>query len=102
MSRFRLGVAAASLALMATLSFAEVRVNVYVPVRPPVAIREVRPVYPGAGYVWIPGYHRWDGGSYVWVSGRWDHPPRRHARWVSGRWRHNRRHGYYWVEGRWR
>ena len=31
------------------------------------------------------GYHRWDGGAYVWVPGRWM----------------GERHGYHWVPDRW-
>ena len=27
-------------------------------------------VSPGPGYVWTPGYHRWDGNRYVWTGGR--------------------------------
>ena len=77
------------------------RAVVYVPSRPPLGMRETIVVSPGPGYVWIPGYHRWDRGNYVWVQGRWDRPPRTHARWVPGRWRHNR-HGWFWVEGHWR
>jgi hypothetical protein len=82
-------------------SFAEVDVRVYVPIAPPVAVREVRPVTPGVGYVWIPGYHRWDGHVYGWVDGRWERPPRPHAVWVAGRW-HRNSHGHYWIEGYWR
>ena len=91
---------AGSLLLAATLSFADVRV-VYVPNRPPARVREVIAVRPGPNYVWVPGYHRWDGGAYVWVPGAWQSPPRARARWVEGRWRHERR-GWYWVDGRWR
>jgi hypothetical protein len=47
------------------------------------------------------GYHRWDGGRYLWVPGRWERPPREHAIWVQHHWVH--RHGG-WVleEGHWR
>jgi len=74
---------------------------VYVPTGPPVSVREVVTFRPGPDYVWVSGYHRWDGHHYVWVGGRWDHGPRPHAHWVAGHWRHNS-HGYYWVDGRWR
>ena len=56
---------------------------------------------PYAGAVWIGGYHRWDGGRYVWVPGRWDRPPHPGARWEPGRWDHGH-DGYRWREGRWR
>ena len=75
-------------------------VYVYVPTAPPAAEREVVVRSPGAGYVWIPGHHRWDGHVYVWISGRWERPPGHHGHWVSGSW-HHASHGWYWVEGHW-
>ena len=75
--------------------------EVVVTVRPPAAIVETRPVAPGAGYVWVPGYHRWDGRAYVWAPGAWQRPPRPHARWVAHHWVH-RHGGWVMVEGRWR
>jgi hypothetical protein len=80
---------------------APVRGRFYVQVGPPPPVVVVRPVAPGPRYVWIDGYHRWDGGRYVWVPGRWDVPPRARAVWVPGRWVHERR-GWYFVEGHWR
>ena len=70
------------------------------PPPPPVAV-EVRPVAPGRRYVWVGGYHRWDGRGYVWVPGTWSVPPRHRAHWSAGHWRHGR-HGWYWVRGHWR
>jgi hypothetical protein len=45
-----------------------------------------------AGWVWIPGYYRWNGRRYIWMPGRWAAPPRPRAIWVPGpmgssRWR---------------
>jgi hypothetical protein len=50
---------------------------------PPVQVETV----PGArvGFVWAPGYWRWDGGRHVWVGGRWMHE-RRGYHWVSETW----------------
>jgi hypothetical protein len=77
------------------------RVAVYVPSPPPPPVRETIAVAPGPAYVWIPGYHMWNGSVYVWTPGRWElRPTRRHA-WVPGHWKHDRR-GWYWVEGHWR
>ena len=78
------------------------RGRVYVRVGPPAPIVETRVVAPGPGYVWVSGYHTWDGRAYVWRPGRWDRAPRRNARWVSPRWVHDRRNGWYLVEGHWR
>src|SRR5262245_21302387 len=75
------------------------RAVVYVPVGPPRAVVEVRSPSPGFGYVWVPGYHRWDGGAYIWVGGRWERTRGRH--WHQGSW-HRDRQGWYWREGYWR
>jgi hypothetical protein len=76
--------------------------RLYVRVAPPAPVVEARVVSPGPGFVWVPGYQRWDGGAYIWVPGRWARPPRPRARWVPGHWVQNRRSGWYFVEGRWR
>jgi len=75
--------------------------EVIIRVAPPRAVVEQRLVAPGPGYVWVGGYHRWDGRAYIWVPGRWELPPRPHARWVEHRYV---RHGDGWVfrEGHWR
>jgi len=94
--------ATALTAATACASAAPRRNRVYVRVGPPAPIVETRVVAPGPGYVWIPGYHTWDGRAYVWRAGRWDRGPRARARWVSPRWVHDRRHGWYLVDGHWR
>lgn len=55
----------------------------------------------GADYVWIGGYHRWDGRRYVWVRGRYERRPHAAARWEVAHWEVRGR-GHVWVEGRWR
>jgi hypothetical protein len=79
----------------------DVKVRVYVPAPPPPPVPEVIGVAPSHRHAWVPGYHRWEGGAYVWVPGHWAVRPRARARWVPGHWdRHSR--GWYWVDGRWR
>jgi hypothetical protein len=95
-----LALAAAVLTLPACASAAP-GTRVYVRVGPPRAVVEARVVAPGPGYVWLPGFHTWNGAAYVWTPGRWARPPRARARWVAPRWRHDR-HGWYLVEGHWR
>ncbi|HEY2859662.1 MAG TPA: hypothetical protein VGJ21_14680 [Terracidiphilus sp.] len=75
--------------------------QIYVRVGPPAPIVERRPPPPGPEFVWIAGYHRWDGNRYVWTAGRWDRPPHPHAVWVPHRWVHHDR-GWVMVEGHWR
>jgi hypothetical protein len=91
----------AGLSASAACVSAAPRGRVYVLVGPPAPIVEARVVAPGPGYVWVSGYHAWDGRAYVWRPGRWDRAPRASARWVPARWVRDRR-GWYMVEGRWR
>ncbi|HEX4441863.1 MAG TPA: hypothetical protein VH854_17450 [Thermoanaerobaculia bacterium] len=76
-------------------------VPIYVKIAPPAPVVETRVVAPGPGYIWVGGYHRWDGKAYVWMPGRWALPPRPHAVWVAGHWAHSH-HGYWWKEGHWK
>jgi len=89
------------LVLAGALAFTAVADEIVVRIAPPRAVREDRGRPPGPGYVWIAGYHRWDGNAYVWTPGRWDQPPRPHAVWVAHRWVH-RNNGWVLVEGHWR
>ncbi len=66
------------------------------PPRPVEVVSAARP-----GYVWVPGYHRWDGHGYVWVRGEYRRPPRPGVVWVPGEWREERG-GHVWHEGYWR
>ena len=76
-------------------------VGVVVRVAPPAPIVEHYGPRPHPGYVWVSGYHRWDGVRYVWVPGSWVAPPRPHAVWVPHHWVH-RGGGWVLVEGHWR
>ena len=77
------------------------RERIYVRVGPPAPIVETRVVSPGRGYVWVTGYHVWNGAAYVWTPGRWMLPPRPRKVWVAPHWRHERR-VWFFVEGHWR
>lgn len=93
-------VATCALFLSVGVAQSQVIVRIGPPPPPP---REVVPAPPHEhpGWVWVPGFHRWDGRAYVWVPGRYAEPPYAHARWVPGHWdRHEG--GYVWVEGHWR
>ena len=75
--------------------------DVFVRIGPPRPVVERRVPAPGPGYVWTPGYQRWDGNAYAWAPGAWARPPRAHAHWVAHHWEH-RRGGWVMVEGHWR
>ena len=87
--------------LAATTACAAPRGRLYVRVGPPAPIVERRIVAPGPGYVWVPGYHVWNGAVYVWTPGRWVLPPRPRAVWVPAHWERDR-HGWFLIEGHWR
>ncbi len=70
-------------------------------VAPPAPIVEVHDHPPHPGWVWVDGYHRWDGHRYVWVHGYWAHPPHPGAVWVAHHWE-QRSGGWVLVEGHWR
>jgi hypothetical protein len=75
--------------------------DIVVRVAPPRVVTEHRGRAPSRDHVWVSGYHRWSGNRYEWEKGRWEVPPRRHAKWVAPKWNH-RRDGYVFSEGRWR
>ena len=88
-------------AATSTACMANTRGRLYVRVGPPAPIVETRIAAPGPGYVWVPGFYRWEGRDYLWVAGHYELPPRARARFVQGHWQHDRQ-GWYYVEGRWR
>jgi hypothetical protein len=83
------------------LIFSAAAADVAIRIAPPRIVVEHRGTPPHRGDVWVSGYHRWEGNAYVWTGGRWEQPPRPHARWVAHRWVHHK-DGYVLVEGRWR
>jgi WXXGXW repeat (2 copies) len=83
--------------MLPAASFAQVVIRI----APPAPIVEHPGPPPSRDFVWIAGYHRWDGGRYVWVPGRWERPPHPHAHWVAAHWAH-RHGGWVLIEGRWR
>jgi hypothetical protein len=91
---------ALSLLLAFCLVPAAVMAQVVVRVAPPEPVVEVHDHPPHDGWVWIDGYHRWDGHRYVWVHGRWARPPHPGAHWVAHRWDHHG-DGYVLVQGHW-
>jgi len=52
---------------------------------PPDRVEHMPP--PRQGYVWAPGYWRWDHGHHVWVGGHWMRDRPGHQ-WVNNRWVH--------------
>ncbi len=83
---------------LVTPAAAQASLNISIGTPPPAPIYEVTPA-PRAGYVWAPGYYRYEGSRYVWAPGRWM-AERPGYHWTNDRWEHGP-HGYYHVPGRW-
>jgi hypothetical protein len=86
-----------ALALVPAASYAQVVIRI---APPPVIVERPGPP-PEPGFVWIAGYHRWEGDHYVWTPGHYERPPHPGARWVAHRWVH-RHDQWVLVEGHWR
>ena len=67
-------------------------------VRPPPDRVEVIPAG-RPGYVWVPGYYRWDGRQHVWVRGRYV-VERRGYRWHPAHWEESSGR-YHFEQGHW-
>src|SRR5262249_21456001 len=65
---------------------AQASLNISIGPPPPAPVYEAVPA-PRAGYVWAPGYYRYEGSRYVWTTGRWM-AERPGYRWVPDRWEH--------------
>ena len=74
-------------------------VDLDINVGPPAAVVETPPPPPQPGYVWAPGYYRWDGGRHVWEPGHYM-PPHPGHHWVADHWEPRGPH-YHYVPGHW-
>jgi hypothetical protein len=86
-----------ALTLIPAASYAQVVIRV----GPPAPVVEHPGPPPEHGFIWIGGYHRWDGAHYIWVPGRYERPPHPGAHWVAHRYV-RRNGGWVFVEGHWR
>lgn len=102
-SAIRVRIAAVALPTLAAMvlfatspAFAAVGIDIRIAPPPPRVI--VAPP-PRPGFVWAPGYWRWDGRRHIWVDGRWLRArPGRH--WVPEHWVARPGH-YRFVPGHW-
>jgi hypothetical protein len=93
----RVPLQAVLVSIMSVASQAQVAIRIGPP--PPVVEHYGPP--PRPGWVWMGGFHRWDGARYVWVPGHYAAPPRPGVRWVpDGYYRRGGR--YYYRHGYWR
>lgn len=90
---------AAALCLFGSAAPASAAVGIDIQIAPPPPPHAIVVPPPRPGFVWAPGYWRWDGHRHVWVDGHWLRA-RRGFHWVPEHW--VRRHGrYHFVPGRW-
>lgn len=78
---------------------ASAQVSVRIGVAPPAPMVEVAPA-PRAGYVWSPGYWRWNGRRHVWIAGGWL-PARPGYAYAPAHWVQGPRGGWRLVPGGW-
>ncbi len=76
-------VIAAVLAL-APAAFAGIFISVGI--APPVLPVYTRPLCPGDGFIWTPGYWAYGEAGYFWVPGTWVRPPQVGVLWTPGYW----------------
>jgi hypothetical protein len=74
-------------------------VGIDIQVAPPTAPLVVEAPPPRAGFVWAPGFWRWEGHRHVWVGGHWLRE-RRGYRWAPDRWTEHGGH-YHYDRGHW-
>ena len=67
---------------------------------PPPAKTEVKPPKPSPDHEWVPGYWKWNGTEYAWVSGSWKLAPKPDQVWVKAHYV-RRPSGYVYVPGHW-
>ena len=77
---------------------AHARGDLYIRVAPPAPRVEAVP-HARHGYVWAPGYWRWNGQRHVWIGGYWVHA-RPGWHWVPSRWV-AAGHRWHYVPGHW-
>jgi hypothetical protein len=91
----------ALLAVVASIMSVASQAQVAIRIGPPPPVVEHYGPPPRPGWVWVAGFHRWDGARYVWAPGHYAAPPRPGVRWVPDG--YSRRGGrYYYRHGYWR
>ena len=81
---------------------AHAEISISVNIAPPPLPIYVQPAVPAPGYLWTPGYWRWDpiDADYFWVPGTWVAPPAVGLLWTPGYWGWGGG-GYFWRGGYW-
>jgi hypothetical protein len=88
----------ALIALSSVAMPASAQINISIGAAPPPVRYEAVPA-PRSGYVWAPGYWRWQDPRHVWTNGRWIEARPGHY-WVADRWEPKDGHHHY-KAGHW-
>lgn len=94
-----LGGAVLAVAALTAPTVSQAHADLIIGVAPPPARVEVVPA-PRVGYVWAPGYWRWNGHRHFWVTGYWV-PVRHGYHWVPSHWSPYHGHRWRYVSGYW-
>ncbi|MDB6063581.1 MAG: hypothetical protein JWM78_3684 [Verrucomicrobiaceae bacterium] len=93
-----MGLLVGSASVMAPRANAEINLDVIIGTPPP-APRVERAPERREGFIWIPGYWRWEGNHHVWSDGRWE-PERRGYEYRPAHWDHEGDR-WHFREGSW-
>jgi hypothetical protein len=88
----------AAVSLAACVAYPAHAAGIEIEIAPP-APRVVEVPPPRHGYVYAPGYWRYEGHRHVWVDGRWM-KERRGQHWVADHWEPHNGH-YRYEKGHW-
>ena len=68
---------------------------------PPLPPGEIIVAAPSPSYMWVPGYYEYTGGTYIWIQGSYQMPPRGRTKYVQGEWVKTPK-GYKHRKGHWK
>jgi len=80
-------------------ALAQADTDIIVTTPPPPVRTEAAPAA-REGYIWAPGYWKWENGEHVWVEGHWVEA-RLHSHWVPDRWEQQDSTHWHFIPGRW-
>jgi len=90
----------AVLALIAGVKLFTACTGYVVAAGPPLPPDEIIVAAPSPYHVWVPGYYTYTGGTYIWIQGSYQVPPRGRTRYVQGEWVKTPK-GYKHGRGHW-
>jgi len=77
----------------------QINIGIHIGPPPQPRIMRIRPIAPGAGYMWVDGYWYANSNRYAWHNGYWTRPPYEGAAWMSPRYDGGQFYQGYWSGG---